>query len=54
MDYWTETMQDDCYLVSINGWEKAVSPREITKIKNVNGKLVWPKDDIDYLKESAV
>lgn len=50
MDYWTETMQDDCYLVSINGWKEAVLPREITKIKNVNGKLVWPKDNIDYLK----
>ena len=50
MDYWTETMQDDCYLVSINGWEEAVLPREITKIKNANGKLVWPKEDIDYQK----
>lgn len=50
MDYWTETMQDDCYLISINGWEEAVLPREIIKIKNVNGKLVWPKEDVDYLK----
>ena len=50
MDYWTETMQDDCYLISINGWEEAVLPHEITKIKNTNGKLVWPKEDVDYQK----
>ena len=43
-------MQDDCYLISINGWEEAVLPHEITKIKNTNGKLVWPKEDIDYQK----
>lgn len=50
MDYWTETMQDDCYLVSINGWKESILPREITKVKNANGKLAWPKEDFDYLK----
>lgn len=50
MDYWTETMQDDCYLVSFNGWKESVLPREITKVKNANKKLVWPKEDFDYLK----
>ena len=50
MDYWSETMQDDCYLVSSSGWEEGVVPREVIKVKNVNGKLVWPKVDFDYLK----
>lgn len=50
MDYWYETMQDDCYLVSSIGWKESVLPHEVTKIKNSNGKLVWPKDDYDYLK----
>ena len=50
MDYWSEIMKDDCYLISSSGWEEGVKPREVTKIKNANGKLVWPKDDFDYLK----
>ena len=53
MDYWTETMQDDWLFNSINGW-KSCLPHEITKIKNTNGKLVWPKEDVDYQKGSAV
>ena len=50
MDYWVESMRDDCYLISNNGWKKAVLPREVVKVKNTNGKLVWPKDEFDYLK----
>ncbi|MBL6791691.1 MAG: type I restriction endonuclease subunit M, partial [Methylophilaceae bacterium] len=50
MDYWSEIMQDDCYLVSSNGWIEAVMPREVVKVKNTNGKLAWPKEDFDYLK----
>ena len=50
MDYWAETMQDDCYLVSGIGWEKGAMPREVVKVKNTNGKMVWPKEDFDYLK----
>ena len=50
MDYWAETMQDDCYLISSNDWEKSVIPREVFKVKNANGKLVGPKEDFDYLK----
>ena len=50
MDYWTETMKDDCYLVSRSGWKEGVTPQEVTKVKNTNGKLVWPKEDFDYLK----
>ena len=50
MDYWAETMQDDCYLISNTGWLESVKPREVVKIRNANGKLVWPKEDFDYLK----
>ena len=50
MDYWSETMQDDCYLISASGWKEGVMPREVIKVKNTNGKLVWPKEDFDYLK----
>src|SRR5207253_127589 len=32
MDYWTETMQDDCYLIAADGW-KAETYRVIEKDK---------------------
>ena len=50
MDYWNETMQDDCYLIYETGWQNSIQPREVKKIKNTNGKLVWPKESFDYLK----
>ncbi len=33
MDYWSETMQDDCYLIAADGW-KAETYRIIEKAKN--------------------
>ena len=33
MDYWAETMQDDCYLIAADGW-KAETYRIIEKDKN--------------------
>jgi len=51
MDYWAETMQDDCYLIADAGWQDSMQPREVVKFKNVNGKLVWPKEPFDYIKE---
>jgi len=33
MDYWAETMQDDCYLIAADGW-KAETHRIIEKAKN--------------------
>ena len=27
MDYWAETMQDDCYLIAAEGWVEAAKPR---------------------------
>jgi type I restriction enzyme M protein len=49
MDYWAETMQDDCYLIAVDGWKAAAQPREILKVKNKDGKLVWPEVQ-DYNK----
>ncbi len=47
MDYWAEAMQDDCYLISSDGWVKGAQPREIKQIK-VKDKLTWPEGH-DYL-----
>ena len=49
MDYWGETMQDDCYLIADDGWKAGAQPREILKVKNKDGKLVWPEEH-DYNK----
>ncbi len=49
MDYWADTMQDDTYLISADGWVKGAQPREILQIKNKDNKLVWPEPH-DYLK----
>ncbi|MGC9963950.1 MAG: N-6 DNA methylase [Syntrophobacteraceae bacterium] len=49
MDYWAETMQDDCYLIAADGWKTGVQPREIRQVKNKDGKLVWPEAH-DYKK----
>jgi type I restriction enzyme M protein len=43
MDYWVETMQDDCYLVSADGWKAGAQVREVLQVKNKDGKLVWPE-----------
>jgi type I restriction enzyme M protein len=49
MDYWAETMQDDCYLIADAGWKAGALPREIKQIKNKEGKLVWPEKE-DFKK----
>jgi type I restriction enzyme M protein len=49
MDYWAEIMQDDCYLIASDGWKVGAQPREILKVKNKDGKLVWPETH-DYNK----
>lgn len=33
MDYWSETMQDDVYLIAADGWKEAVKPRGIVEDK---------------------
>jgi type I restriction enzyme M protein len=49
MDYWAETMQDDCYLIAADGWVKGAQPREIVQVKNKDNKPTWPEPH-DYLK----
>ena len=49
MDYWADTMQDDCYLIVSDGWKAGAQPREIVKVKNKDGKLGWPETH-DYNK----
>ncbi len=49
MDYWVESMQDDLYLISTDGWVKGAQPREITRVKGKNNKLTWPEPH-DYMK----
>jgi type I restriction enzyme M protein len=43
MDYWTETMQDDAYLIAAVGWKEGAKPREILQVKNKEKKLIWPE-----------
>ncbi len=43
MDYWEQTMKDDCYLIADAGWLAGAQPREIRQIKNKENKLVWPE-----------
>jgi type I restriction enzyme M protein len=38
MDYWAETMQDDCYLIAGDGWIEAAQPRLIVEDKNKKTK----------------
>lgn len=52
MDYWMEKIQDDLYLITDFGWKDAALPREVVKIKDSNGKLIWPKETIDYIKKN--
>ena len=39
MDYWAETMQDDCYLIAADGW-KAETSRIIETKKSKDGKVI--------------
>lgn len=54
MDYWAESMQDDCYLISASGWVAGAQSREILQIRvkakqgGGKDKLVWPEVH-DYL-----
>ena len=38
MDYWAETMQDDCYLIAADGWREAAQPRLIVEDKSKKTK----------------
>jgi len=43
MDYWAETMQDDCYQIAVDGW-KATTYRVIEAKKNKEGKITKEVD----------
>src|SRR5215831_6932792 len=38
MDYWAETMQDDCYLIAADGWQAAAQPRLLVEDKKQKTK----------------
>ncbi len=38
MDYWAESMQDDCYLIAADGWHEAAQPRLIVEDKSKKAK----------------
>ena len=46
MDYWGETMQDDCYLIAADGWVAAAQPRLIIEDKASGTKA--PKTRPDF------
>jgi type I restriction enzyme M protein len=48
MDYWAETMQDDIYIIAVDNWVDGVKIREIHKVKDKNGKYIWP-ETYDFL-----
>jgi type I restriction enzyme M protein len=47
MDYWAQTMQDDCYMLSIDGWEVGNKVRELIPAKDKNGKNTY-KESHDF------
>jgi len=49
LDYWAEAMQDDTYLIAVDGWVEGAQPREVVQVRNRDNKLVWPEPH-DYLK----
>jgi type I restriction enzyme M protein len=48
MRFWAETMQDDCYLISADGWKQAAQPRLIEEEK---GKKAKEKPDFALGKQ---
>lgn len=39
MDFWGESMQDDCYLIAADGWKQAAQPRLIIEEKGKKSKV---------------
>ena len=48
MDYWGETMQDDCYLIAADGWVAAAQPRLIIEDK---GSKTKTRPDFAFAKK---
>ena len=51
MDYWNQTMQDDCYLIAADGWYKAAQPRLIVEDKAKKSKT---KPDFSHGKKKYI
>jgi type I restriction enzyme M protein len=51
MDYWSESMQDDCYLIAGSGW-KAETSRVL--VKNNKGKEVDPGWTCDLVPKALI
>lgn len=47
MDYWTEIMQDDVYMLVQDGWKAGNVVRELVPVKNEKGKTEY-KEDHDF------
>ena len=47
MSYWQDIMQDDVYLITVNGWQIGKNLRILTPIKDKNGKNVY-KENHDF------
>jgi len=51
MDYWAETMQDDCYMIAQDGWEVGKKVRELIPAKDKKGKNVYKEvHDFEFNK----
>lgn len=47
MDYWSETMQDDVYMLAQDGWGAGNIVRQLVPVKGKKGKAVY-KEDHDF------
>lgn len=55
MSYWTETMQDDVYIITQNGWIAGQFIREIMPKKDKNNKNVWKEEhDFEFNKKRYI
>ena len=46
MDYWAETMQDDCYAIAADGWKAEtyrVIEKEVALIRSSVPETCWPR-----------
>ncbi|WP_431888419.1 type I restriction-modification system subunit M [Pectobacterium colocasium] len=51
MDYWFDTMQDDVYVITQDGWKVAAQIRELMPVKGKDGKNIWKEThDFEFTK----
>jgi type I restriction enzyme M protein len=53
MDYWQQTLQDDCYLIAADGWKEAAKPRLIIEEKAKDKNSVKIKQRVDLIVNKA-